>query len=53
MADDKKSRIDRRAYELWQQAGEPRDRDEEFYLQAQREIGRCKLGDVSANGKCD
>jgi hypothetical protein len=30
--------ITRRAYELWQQAGEPKDRDEEFYLQAEREF---------------
>jgi hypothetical protein len=28
----------RRAYELWQQAGEPPDRDEEFYHQAKKEL---------------
>ncbi len=33
-----KMKITRRAYELWQQAGEPKDRDDEFYLQAEREL---------------
>ncbi|WP_084029633.1 DUF2934 domain-containing protein [Bradyrhizobium sp. LMTR 3] len=37
-------KITRRAYELWQQAGEPKDRDEEFYHQAERE-----LNDASEN----
>jgi hypothetical protein len=30
--------IVRRAYQLWQQAGEPRGRDEEFYHQAEKEL---------------
>jgi hypothetical protein len=30
--------IVRRAYELWQQAGEPEGRDWEFYLQAEKEL---------------
>jgi hypothetical protein len=30
--------IVRRAYQLWQQAGEPEGRDQEFYLQAEREL---------------
>ncbi len=38
MVDSQKMKITRRAYELWQQAGEPKDRDEEFYLQAEREL---------------
>ena len=38
MAESQKMKITRRAYELWQQAGEPKDRDEEFYLQAEREL---------------
>ena len=38
MTDSRKMTITRRAYELWQQAGEPKDRDEEFYLQAEREF---------------
>lgn len=38
MADSYEMKITRRAYELWQQAGEPKDRDEEFYLQAEREL---------------
>ena len=28
----------RRAYQLWQEAGEPSDRDQEFYLQAERDL---------------
>jgi Protein of unknown function (DUF2934) len=28
----------RRAYELWEQAGKPEGRDQEFYLQAERRI---------------
>jgi len=28
----------RRAYELWQQAGEPPGRDQEFYHQARNEL---------------
>jgi hypothetical protein len=30
--------IVRRAYALWQQAGEPEGRDQEFYLQAEKEL---------------
>jgi hypothetical protein len=30
--------IVRRAYELWQMAGEPEGKDQEFYLQAEREL---------------
>ena len=28
----------RRAYELWQNAGQPEGRDQEFYHQAEREL---------------
>jgi hypothetical protein len=28
----------RRAYELWQQAGEPKGRDEEFYYLAEQQL---------------
>ena len=38
MAEALKMKITRRAYELWQQAGEPTGRDKEFYLQAEREL---------------
>jgi len=31
-------KLTRRAYELWQQAGEPKGRDEEFYRQAAKEL---------------
>jgi hypothetical protein len=30
--------IVRRAYQLWQEAGEPEGRDDEFYLMAEREL---------------
>jgi hypothetical protein len=30
--------IVRRAYELWQQAGQPEGRDQDFYLEAEREL---------------
>ena len=30
--------IVRRAYQLWQKAGEPKDSDEEFYHQAEQEL---------------
>jgi Protein of unknown function (DUF2934) len=38
MDNGQQMRITRRAYELWQQAGEPKGRDEEFYRQAAREL---------------
>jgi hypothetical protein len=38
MDDGQLAKITRRAYELWQQAGEPKGRDEEFYRQAAREL---------------
>jgi hypothetical protein len=38
VVESEKTKIARRAYELWQQAGEPKGRDEEFYLQAEREL---------------
>ena len=30
--------IVRRAYKLWEQAGKPEGKDQEFYLQAEREL---------------
>jgi hypothetical protein len=33
-----REQIERRAYELWQQAGFPQGRDEEFRRQAEREL---------------
>ena len=38
MPDPTQMDIVRRAYELWQQAGEPKGRDWEFYLQAEKEL---------------
>lgn len=34
--------IVRRAYELWEQAGEPDGRDQEFYHQAEQELQQAK-----------
>jgi len=43
----------RRAYELWQQAGEPSGRDEEFYLAAKAELQeRLNRGNSSENAGC-
>jgi hypothetical protein len=33
-----KIEVVRRAYQLWQEAGEPEGRDEEFYLLAEQEL---------------
>ncbi|MCK1512752.1 DUF2934 domain-containing protein [Bradyrhizobium sp. 190] len=41
-------KITRRAYELWQHAGEPKDRDEEFYLQAERELNEAPENAITA-----
>ena len=30
--------IERRAYHLWEQAGMPKERDQEFYLEAERQL---------------
>jgi hypothetical protein len=38
MQKPKEMDVIRRAYELWQQAGEPIGRDEEFYLAAKAEL---------------
>ena len=47
VAESQKMKITRRAYELWQQAGEPKDRDEEFYLQAERELNNALVNAVT------
>jgi len=38
MANPAQIEIVRRAYQLWQQAGEPVGRDDEFYHQAEEEL---------------
>jgi hypothetical protein len=30
--------IERRAYQLWEDAGQPKGRDQEFYLEAERQL---------------
>jgi DUF2934 family protein len=37
--------IKRRAYELWDQAGQPKDRDEEFYRLAEQELRNADKSD--------
>jgi DUF2934 family protein len=38
MASPKEMDVVRRAYELWQRAGEPPDKDQEFYHQAKKQL---------------
>jgi hypothetical protein len=38
MAEPKEMDVIRRAYELWQRAGQPSGKDDEFYHQAKREL---------------
>jgi hypothetical protein len=38
MEKPKQMEIVRRAYELWQQAGEPQGKDEEFYYLAEQQL---------------
>jgi len=38
MATPREMDIVRRAYQLWKEAGQPQGRDQEFYLQAEREL---------------
>lgn len=50
MQKPKEMDVIRRAYELWQQAGEPIGRDEEFYLAAKTELQeRLNRGGSSAD----
>ena len=47
MASPKEMDVVRRAYELWQRAGEPPDKDQEFYHQAKKQlrgVGKRKPG---------
>ena len=38
MQNPTKDQVIHRAYELWEQAGKPEGRDEEFYHQAEQEL---------------
>jgi hypothetical protein len=38
MAEPTKEQVIHRAYELWEQAGKPEGRDQEFYHQAEKEL---------------
>jgi len=41
---DREERIRKRAHQLWQEAGEPADRHEEFWRQAETEIDQQNQG---------
>jgi len=45
MEDPQKTQITRRAYELWEKAGCPEGRDQEFYHQAEQELRKPPIGD--------
>ena len=47
MAELSETEITRRAYELWEQAGKPDGRDQEFYSQAQRELNEAAAKDAA------
>jgi len=49
MQKPKEMDVIRRAYELWQQAGEPAGRDDEFYHAAKTELQE-RLNDGAADG---
>ena len=36
--DNNEDKIRQRAYELWEQNGKPKNREDEYYLQAKREL---------------
>jgi hypothetical protein len=41
--------IVRLAYKLWQENGQPDGKDEEFYYQAERELERIELENISTD----
>jgi DUF2934 family protein len=41
-----KEQIIHRAYQLWEQAGKPEGRDEEFYHQAEKELHAAPAGEI-------
>ncbi len=47
MAKPRGIEIVRRAYELWEKAGKPDGRDQEFYHQAERELTEAAARDTS------
>jgi hypothetical protein len=38
MTEPREEEIKRRAYELWEKAGQPEGKDEDFYRQAEQEL---------------
>jgi Protein of unknown function (DUF2934) len=38
MTQPRQKYIERRAYKLWEDAGQPKGRDQEFYLEAERQL---------------
>jgi Protein of unknown function (DUF2934) len=44
MADPTAEQIEQRAYELWEAAGRPEDREQEFWHEAERELQNSDIG---------
>jgi hypothetical protein len=51
MENPTKEQIIHRAYQLWEQAGKPEGRDEEFYHQAEKELDAAPAGDTSGESQ--
>ena len=54
MEDTQETQIARRAYELWEKAGRPEDKDQEFYIRPRRNCGTKKRpigGDADLRAK--
>jgi hypothetical protein len=45
MTEPREEEIKRRAYELWEKAGQPEGRDEEFYRLAEQELRNADKSD--------
>ena len=49
--ENREEHVKRRAYELWEEAGKPDDRENEFWLKAEREIARAAEPDQTPIGR--
>jgi hypothetical protein len=43
--------VSKRAYELWENAGKPDGKDNEFWLQAEREVHQGSNGQTQTSGR--
>ena len=54
MAEPTHPEVKVRAYQLWQEAGEPKDKDQEFYVRAEIELqGKEQRGDPARGSPDD